>query len=276
MLKTKLHEKYFSESIKSKNMNVSKISKENILSSLIEFGRVNKFHVVYYVDSQTFHQEHKFSQQDQQKYIQTIHQECEEYASSMIIYDLDSIVEISKSYSGFKTDMKKYFGKSSGGISAPNFSYHIGKQDVLSMILEKFKSTSASKLKKTWMVLLVKHPYLKKMVKDNGFVLTDEENQILISENENPMKICKHCLREFNYKENRTMSCHKHRMEKFYFQNSNENVNVEIYSRNEMEQLVAKAEDKGIQKYFQQNVKYLCCGGGVYSNGCFPCVHEAK
>jgi hypothetical protein len=177
MLKSKLHEKYFSDTkIKSKNMEVSKISKENVLSSLIEFGRINKFHVVYYVDSQTFHKENKFSQQDQQKYIQAIHEECEKYASSMIIYDLDAIVEISKSYS----NMKNQIGNSLGGISAPNFSYHIEKQNILSMILDKFKSTSASKMKKTWMVLLVKHPYLKKMVKDSGFEVTEEENQNLM------------------------------------------------------------------------------------------------
>jgi hypothetical protein len=107
-------------------MNVSEISKESILSSLIEFGRINAFHVVHYLDSHTFKKENKFSQEDQQDYIHKIHEECEEYASSMIIYDLDSIVEISISKPDSKKEKKNYFGN-----SLPNDENQIGNQEVL-------------------------------------------------------------------------------------------------------------------------------------------------
>eukprot|EP01080_Neovahlkampfia_damariscottae_P012175 gene12175-5665_t len=279
LMKSELYYKYLRDDVSTKEMPIAgcKISKENVLSSLIQFGRLNKFHVVYFVDSNTFHVENRFSSESQQQYIQALHKECGEYKSSMIIYDLDSIAEISKSYSGFKSDITQYFGKSSGGMSAPNFSYHVGKQEVINMILTKFTSLSMDNLKKCWIVLLVKHPYLKKMIKDAGFPLTDEEQEIVKIENQNPMRICDICYQEFNIKENKTRKCKKHRLEKFIFQSNDHTITKEtIYTLDQMQRLVDAAEKSGELKYFQQNVRYVCCGGGRYSQGCVDCNHSCK
>jgi hypothetical protein len=148
---------------KSKYMIACTFSKENILSSLIEFARLNNFRALHFVDSQTFQNENKFSQEDQLRYICKIHQECEEYTSSMIIYDLDSIVEISNSKPDSKNKdpyeecFENIFGKE---------SHQIGNQKLFFTILELY---TRSILMKTWIVLIVKKPFLKRIVDLNYF-----------------------------------------------------------------------------------------------------------
>jgi hypothetical protein len=139
-------------------------------------------------------------------------EEATQYESCLVVFDLDSIADITKEYSSLQSDIKTASQVAySGDKNDPQFSYASNRNLAFRAALECL-SMIPDKEKNQWFIAISNHNKLTLDFKEKtNWPATDQqrriEQQIFMN---NVPQICKFCTETFRAKDNNPNDCGRH------------------------------------------------------------------
>ena len=178
---------------------------QQLLERLTFYGNDRNVQLIQLIDLNLLSSQGAY---DQQKIFETLkerYDECMEYKRSMIIYDLDSLIGVSKNES-----------ESSMGTSV---SSSVVNQNVYVYVTTRFREakievSNEKEIMSTerWAVAVVRDPFLlRKFTADVDFTLTEQQQKEEKEyERANQLKLCVKCRESYIKNENRMGTCNYH------------------------------------------------------------------
>lgn len=207
--------------------------------------------------------------------VNSIVEETKKYDKGVLIFDLDSIVQISKQFQSLKKEMKtSALLELVAGENTSSFSYSIQRPLALFNILELFQTQNDDT--KCWLFAVSSH---NKLVIDfkEATEWPDTETVKEFKKNESEkdkLYRCKYCREVYCIKENLSeFKCGRHPHSTLVYEESNTD------SQQKKTKIVKKEEaDRMIHTLnaFPWEFKYTCCGGQYGSKGEKPSRHEEE
>lgn len=304
----------FQESNSSRNLQLFDVRKsspydeaitiEEVIKLLLKFGVEGNLDAVYMIDGNTLYANQKNTEEDIIIYIESIVEECEQYNKSLIIFDLDSIAEVTREYSGLREEIKSSvtslrmdtLTSSGSGLGSPTFSYRMLRPQVITRVLRLLSSVQmVQKGPKTWYASISSDNFLSQFYKEKLlWPETDEDRMKKIELLENRrIRKCVVCDEEYTELENNSNACGRHAQEFLYLESEkrekeeklkktmeNQGINAIIDSKKVLSELnrYSKADIVSLVSKFQiigSDAKYFCCGRSVWEKGEVPCHHTS-
>jgi hypothetical protein len=223
--------------------------------------------------------------------------EAEKYDKSIIIFDLDNLLEVAKNYSNQNKDL----------IFSNSIAFELDKNEVsfteniirpsLMRIIFNYAETFLEKNSNHWVIFISgKTKILMELKERLKWPLTYQENKnIEKAEKLLEEKVCIRCKEVFTEKDNAVGKCMQHISKKLYmetelnfklniFQKNNETNKITTFSTTEYNKIleslttydflsVGNLIEEG--KASAADFKWFCCKKGLYEKGEIPCLHES-
>jgi len=269
---------------------------EDALSVLIDRAISCKLEAVYLVDNATLIHHGHIEDSSAQQYLNHVLEEARNYQRSMVIFDLDSLANVSKSFQSltqesaealllsarretFFTGGRGNKGDDNSNLNDETFSFGMQRPNLLAMVLQEIvQSTSKNNL--FWMVAMTEDLVLTSRFKQ---MFTTDQWPLVLEERENEetqrelrkQKLCKRCKKSYTEMENEPDSCSMHQMHLCVaLKNAKDNPPLLMT----LEEFAQRLMDPSTNQFALnvESVKWLCCQRGPWDQGEIPCPHDPQ
>jgi len=238
-------------------MDIIKYSEDSLMYGLVKFCTMTSVEFVHVITKDLMQRNDSYDREKQERFINSIAEECNEYQSTFTLFDLSNLIGEQKSVS-----------KGDKNITGPNYS--INNSELMDKIFSKFKNLACRNfVRRNWVLIKNDKTYLGELFKETcGWPLTSkEQEQKRRDEEDLRERQCTRCKKYFTNKENDSNSCSKHLTEIL----SQLNQNNEIM-KNDITRITAEHSPINIKK----NLYWNCCSNPLLGSvGCTPCKHTA-
>jgi len=247
-----------------------KAAENALIYTLTHYCTKRSIHFLQFIQKGSLLVKNLYREEEAQRLIFDTNQECREYASSIQCYDLEDLVDIQKNESNPDTE----------GLSH-SVSYTIGYPKLMFNVFDIFnnhaeiqwpnhnpvdpfidyqKYKEFKPTKEHWVVIVSKHEYLSKIVKDKCHWphTSDEAQEKRLEDEQNKKILCLFCLKYYTEKENDDNSCKKHTGSLKHAETDNP-YTYKIALKSKISE--------------QQKLVWTCCLGGFKAGGCTDCSH---
>jgi len=247
--------------LKKNPLQIVKTAENNLIYALTKYCTVSSIHFFQVIQNNTLQMKNIFSEEDAQRFIYGINEECNQYPSSIQVYDLE-LVTVQKNESN--PDLDGIGHSVSYSVSYPRLM-----EDIFTMM--KPIQTISDK-KQHWKVLISKHEHTTKEFKWKCYwpKTKKEKMQAQNEEDESKETKCTICKKYYIPKENTNGSCMQHSptAKVILIDNSNPNPKkTKEIELNREEARNAKFEKK-------QKMYWSCCMQPYQSIGCEETKHK--
>jgi hypothetical protein len=279
-----------------------------VLSTLLTLSTRAALDVVLFLDVNFFLDKEKTNEADMVLCMNQVVKECGQYNSSLVILDIDSLAEITRSDSTLD-DERKAAGKQPGDAKdkQPSFrapaSYRILRESLFLLACRLMRTHARQDATSShWVCAIVNHPELVSRFKFSAmWPKTEAELKTAHEQDQEPvvrMARCANCFQMFDAERNRDpypKTCRPHHSKTLYVEprldgaaraaaDSGGPTNITRFTYAEMKKLVERAKNdlpglgtangpdklQGDPKviYYPQLVKHSCCGKRWLEDGC--------
>ncbi|KAJ3124110.1 hypothetical protein HK098_001379 [Nowakowskiella sp. JEL0407] len=233
---------------------VKVFSKGDIIQWFLDFGFQINVHFIQLFDNGYLSARKALDEHRGKELLQQLMEEAENYPSSIIIFDLDSIAQI---------------WKDPGGDSV------VQRQELLAMTLQYIKDLPAvmDSSSKVWVAVISQDPFITKRYKET----INWPRSAVESEFE-----CEVCG-EFFKSNDKSISCGTHRYDEIYNENEYREFMEKAKSAGNSELSYDKLYKKRTEwleilehsRIPVGELRYRCCGGSIFGKGCKPSAHSS-
>eukprot|EP00026_Physarum_polycephalum_P000931 Phypoly_transcript_00932.p1 GENE.Phypoly_transcript_00932~~Phypoly_transcript_00932.p1 ORF type:complete len:1234 (+),score=229.03 Phypoly_transcript_00932:153-3854(+) len=262
----------------------TRLTREEVLYVLVQIAFQSKLETIYLIDNQTLRRNSATNDEAAQRYISATMEEAKEYSSSMVIFDLDSLAQVTKNFNSLTKFSSRNILQAARRETKQddleeddeaNFSYHVAHPDVLASVLSEAYSAPAAD-KPFWVVVLSEDLYLtsrfkQKFTKEQWPLSERDQASAKKQEEDKKQRICRRCAKPFTNAENTIGACGKHQLALQVIFKEKLNIPSLIFeSAHEYHMSVVA---KNIQINEVQDVRWQCCNRDAWSQGEVPCMH---
>lgn len=272
-------------------------NRTEVLKVLLKMGVETNVDSVLLLDFEYFASKSILDEKKMEEELKQSLIEAERYDKSLIIFDLDNLLELTKNYSNQSKDL----------ILSNSLAYELDKNDIsftetivrpsLMRVIFNTADEFLEKKNNHWLVFISEKTKILLELKERlKWPKTfQENNEIEKIKDLLDEKVCEICNEIFTEKENAKGKCKKHISNKLYmepelnfklslFQKNNETNKINIFSTNEYNEIIESLSTYKFQtvKHLIKNgkasaadYKWICCKKGFYEKGEIPCEHQA-
>ncbi len=281
------------------------LSNEEVLYVLIHMAIRCRLECVYLIDGPALSKHHCVEDTAALNFITGCLEEAQQYESGMFIIDLDSVANVTKSYSSLTEDSvllhhstarlrttknddpaaaaRTHHDEAEG--SQHTFSYNVQRPNVLCSVLDQVVAVPAPN-KLFWMVVLTKDPYLasrfkEKFTRDQWPLNADELRVESEAKEAQRERVCSRCAKVYTERDNHPDSCRQHQRSLLCrlkvgpppttpgAQQAEEL--VELKSKEEYLTRIASSQEEVMRLI---DARWMCCGRGPFDDGESMCSHS--
>ena len=273
--------------------NKSLTSKEEVLKILTRMALLAQINVIVVLDSAYFIKNSVMSDEAMASELTMACEEAVQYDSCLIVMDLDSIADATKTYSNLVNDLPH---STSMGFRSekndPTFSFTYNRNNLFRAALE-FLSLQTISAKNHWFVALSNTNKLTLDFKEKlKWPATNEQKKIEMKiQYQNLSHVCEFCSEVFREKDNEPNVCGRHKSDSLYDEDYVSHIK-EIKKKDKpsynpfedetqfhfiyftREQILKMIKDNPHTKVAR--FKWLCCGKGLWEKGEIKGDHVSK
>ena len=250
--------------------------RENWLPLLLDFALEYDAEMIKLIDHNYLQKKKAFDDTTAQKEVNAIIEETRRYNKTVVIFDLDSIAQISKQYSSLKTDLDAPNEKALEGNEEDTntFTYHLEKPKTLADIIQAFKSLSP--VGPCWFFAVASNnKLLADFKRELKWPKTKSDHEYEEKQRElDQYYYCERCRKLFTERQNmKGFDCGKHESDTILFEDPDLEFGQKRRRRTlyKVDEALRKCDNI---KYFASDFKYTCCEDDLRGrNGCIACRH---
>ena len=269
-----------------------------VLRVLIEMAIECQLEAVFLLDNATLIRNGYVDDTVAQEYVKNVIEEAKNYQRSMVIFDLDSLANVSKNFESMTKDSaeallfasrRETFGTTDrwgakrpldeddgGNLRDEKFTYSMQRPNLLAWVLQEIVHTT-SKDNLFWMVAISEDLVLtskyKQMFTASQWPLSDEEQKIEVTERElKQNRTCVRCKKLYTEMDNSADSCGRHLMQLCVVLKSDKEKPLFFNTPEEFAEAAQKDKDLAVNV---ESARWLCCQRGIWDLGELPCSHTS-
>ncbi len=250
------------------------LNHEEAVKVLLQFGLAANFHTIRLLDGDFLYENKCYTEESALSLVSEAFAEALEYSKSLIMLDLDSLVEVSRSYSSIKKELTAAVINGDDN----SFTYQVARPRLLDMLLSKMDSAATTTCRACWVCAFSNHHYLSLILKERlNWPDTPNLERKLAQEENRRKLVCIRCRAKYTEPENNHSACGKHwgsiflqtdvvRTEEGHERPPQPNL---FLTFEQAQRLIDRGEALGM------DVRWTCCSQqGLYGRGCVPRKHK--
>ncbi len=253
------------------------LNHEEAVKVLLQFGLAANFHTIRLLDGDFLYENKCYTEESALSLVSEAFAEALEYSKSLIMLDLDSLVEVSRSYSSIKKELTAAVINGDDN----SFTYQVARPRLLDMLLRKMDSAATTTGRACWVCAFSNHHYLSLILRERlNWPDTQHLTEERIAQEENRQQlVCSRCRAKYTEPENNHSACGKHwgsiflqtdvvRTEEGHERPPQPNL---FLTFEKAQGLIDRGEALGM------DVRWTCCSQqGLYGRGCVPRKHKRE